>query len=157
MCQATTQNSGHAALDIRASFALAKITEWIFGQPSDACCDAVADAQALGYSDRHGGRSEAPFLLRDEPPLLSAWESGWAFADECTRLPVWTSGWQTSDDGHHETQPFVVRSEEGFHPGLNVSHMGGDPGWPVGGAPEPTLEDAIRVAKGLSYRWHCGE
>ncbi|HDR9497299.1 hypothetical protein LGM57_33585 [Burkholderia cepacia] len=72
-------------LDIRVSFALARIAEITDPETWDMI-EVQCNAEALGRNDYWNGRDEVPTMFADEPYLRDAWKRGNADAEMCEEL-----------------------------------------------------------------------
>ncbi len=59
---------------------------------------------------------------------------------------VWQDRWHFDGDGQHEIRPIVVQTATGFHPGAEISYMGGDDGYGFSDQAFTTLERARHFA-----------
>jgi hypothetical protein len=66
------------------------------------------------------------------------------------------SEWNVMPDGVYQLKTYVGQSEEGFHPGLEVSRLGGDSEGINWGLPVITIEEARTIASGLESAWDIG-
>lgn len=74
-------------LNERIALAQARIAAVIDPTSDEADVGNVAyEAQAMGVRDYQAGEMSAPVMFRDEPFLLTAWESGQDFAAELEEM-----------------------------------------------------------------------
>lgn len=79
------------AIEIRMNWARGVVAAAVYDDelPLETL-ESLEDAVALGHSDCSSGVSyeNAPYLLRDVPALLSAWQRGWSEMD-CALEQAW--------------------------------------------------------------------
>jgi hypothetical protein len=147
------------ALDARVQWALYRVA--LIAENADAADGHLLDAQIgameSGYSAYHEN-SGLPNLLADVPLLAAEWRRAWnETADHYANgITVWVGEWLSDMDGLRETRPSVAQAHDGFRPGLEVSHQGGD-SEPRYGAPVQTLEGAVSTAEEMESRWHAAD
>lgn len=72
-------------------------------------------------------------------------------AQQTDETIVWQGRWQFEDSGTTEAREIVVRTDAGFHPGVERSHMGGDGGYGFSDQAFSTMARAKHFADVYAY------
>lgn len=145
-------------LGLRCMLAMARVMEPFDLEYSRELRDRAEDLASVA-GENAAPDEDIPALLADDEDLAMAFDCGRDQADMWKAYlnlhpsSVWCDTWTMDLDGLNETRASVVKSPDGFLPGLEVSHRGGDCN-PTFGDPLPTLEHAIKAAKASEQEWH---
>lgn len=144
------------ALEARVALALARVMKSTDSSRSDEL-EEVAYAHAHSHGMEGAGQSQ---FFEGEPLLLKAYRDGREEQELMDSLPparCWLGEWTSSCDGRAETRTFVIKSEEGYCAGLDVSYGGGESLPPGFGEAHTELSMAIAAATKLENDWHMDD